>query len=121
MYYIDYEDMTILYSFTTVLFSCDLQTKKHSNIFITMAKSDNLHKNIKIYILPLSEKVGGGGDKEFQTDNNARLPHTALMRPMSEGGGRLPGLCTFYVPLAYILHLLESCRFSKRICFPGQF
>ncbi len=24
----------------------------------------------------------------------------------------------FYVPLAYILHLLESCRFSKRICFP---
>jgi hypothetical protein len=29
--------------------------------------------------------------------------------------------CIVYVPLAYILHLLESCRFSKRICFPGQF
>jgi septal ring factor EnvC (AmiA/AmiB activator) len=27
----------------------------------------------------------------------------------------------FYVPQAYILHLLESCRFSKRICFPGRF
>ncbi len=27
----------------------------------------------------------------------------------------------FYVPLAYILHLLDSCRFSKRICFPGRF
>jgi hypothetical protein len=27
----------------------------------------------------------------------------------------------FYVPLAYILHLLESCRFSKCICFPRQF
>ncbi len=30
-------------------------------------------------------------------------------------------LLDFYVPLAYILHLLESCRFSKRLCFPGQF
>ncbi len=28
---------------------------------------------------------------------------------------------SFYVPLAYILHLLESCGFSKRICFPGRF
>ncbi len=27
----------------------------------------------------------------------------------------------FYVPQAYILHLLETCRFSKRICFPGRF
>jgi hypothetical protein len=27
----------------------------------------------------------------------------------------------FYVPQAYILHLLESCRFSKRICFPRRF
>jgi hypothetical protein len=29
----------------------------------------------------------------------------------------------FYVPQAYILvilHLMESCRFSKRICFPGR-
>jgi hypothetical protein len=26
-----------------------------------------------------------------------------------------------YVPQAYILHLLESCRFSKCICFPGRF
>jgi hypothetical protein len=26
----------------------------------------------------------------------------------------------FYVPLAYILHLLDSCRFSKRICLLGD-
>jgi hypothetical protein len=30
-------------------------------------------------------------------------------------------LYVFYVPLAYILHLLDSCKFSKHICFPGQF
>jgi hypothetical protein len=27
----------------------------------------------------------------------------------------------YYVPLAYILHLLDSYIFSKRICFHGKF
>ncbi len=42
------------------------------------------------------------------------IPKTAIITPF--------GLFEYlYVPQAYILHLLESCRFSKRICFPGRF
>ena len=56
-------------------------------------------------------EIGGGREREGK--GKERVVEVVKML---EGS-----LLFFYVPLVYILHLLESCRFSKRICFPGQF
>jgi hypothetical protein len=72
------------------------------------------HEGVIVYsenVLWMSERVRNyvvGFAREF-TGQRERLESSQIF------------YTKFYVPQAYILHLLESCRFSKSICFPGRF